>query len=234
MIGDHAIREVLKVRPKNIEKAYLIDQWEHSQDLRKLQEELRDHHVKIETKSSAILDRIGSHQGAILVVRGAPEFDLERLAQMDECVLLALDGVEDPHNLGAILRSAWLMGVKGVLLSEDRSVGLTPVVHKVASGGVEHVPCEQTHQFGPIFAKLRESGFWIFGLSHKADKTIFDLKLPPKVVWVLGSEGKGLRTTTERDCDELVSLPQTQADASFNVSVAAGMALCETHRQLKS
>ena len=234
VIGDHAIAEVLRVRPQEIDKAFLVDNWEDSQELRTLEKELRSRKVKIENKNSVSLDRIGSHQGAVLTVRGAPTLDLDKICEKKKCLLLALDGVEDPHNLGAILRSAWLLGVSGLLLSQERSVGLTPIVHKVASGGVEHVPCERVTQFAPSFAQLKEAGFWIFGLSHRADKTIFDLKLPEKVVWVLGSEGKGLRSTTEKVCDELVKLPQTQADASFNVSVAAGMALSESFRQLNS
>jgi 23S rRNA (guanosine2251-2'-O)-methyltransferase len=114
---------------------------------------------------------------------------------------------------------------------EDRSVGLSPTVHKVACGGVEHVPFEQYSQFHPKLEELKKQGYWVFGLSHKAEKNLFEIKIPEKVIWVLGAEDKGLRTTTERVCDELVCLPQADAAASYNVSVAAGMTLIETLRQ---
>lgn len=231
VIGDHAIREAIKVHAKKIDKMILQENWERSQDLKALQKLAREQRVKIEVKNEAVLDKFGSHQGAAVVVKGEPELDVATLQNREHAIILALDGIEDPHNLGAIWRSSWLMGVAGLLLTEDRSVGLTPVVHKVASGGVEHVPSEHMNQFKPAFDALREQGFWIFGLSHNAQKSIYDLKIPEKVVWVLGSEARGLRTTTEKDCDELISLPQVSADASYNVSVAAGIALAETRRQ---
>lgn len=233
IIGDHAIREVVAMRPRTIEAAYLQEGWERSQDLRELEKKLQSAGVRVETRPSGALDAVGTHQGAVLRAFLPPELDLEPVAKKDRAILLALDGLEDPHNLGAILRTAWLMGASGALLSQDRTVGLTPAVHKVAAGGVEHVPLLRVSQFQPSFDKMREKGFWVFGLSHRASKTIFDLKLPEKLIWVLGAEGRGLRGTTEKACDELVRLPQIQAEASYNVSVAAAMALAESWRQLK-
>ncbi len=168
------------------------------------------------------------------MIKGEPEFEMSSLYELDESKILILDGVEDPQNLGAIMRTAWLMGVQVLVLPEFRSVSVTPVVHKVASGGVEHVPVLVVGSFEPLLRELKEMGYWVFGLSHKSTQNLLQMKLPPKTVWILGSEDKGLRVTTERLCDELVSIPQLSAEASYNVSVAAGMALFETERQLKA
>ena len=146
-------------------------------------------------------------------------------------MVLALDGVEDTQNLGAVLRTSWLMGVNGIIIPEDRAVGLTASVHKVACGGAEHVPIHRTNQFNTPFEHLKKAGFWVFGLSHTAKRSIYDLQIPEKVIWVLGAEDKGLRTTTEKACDELVYIPQVSPTASYNVSVSAALALAETKRQ---
>lgn len=230
VIGFHALRELLKVNPRSIQKLILQNGFESNNELRELEEEYRRNNKTIEIRPEVHLSKLGNHQGAVAVVGETPELDLANLPE-GPCVLLAIDGVEDPHNLGAMLRTSWLMNVSGVILAADRSVHLTPSVHKVASGGVEHVPTLAVSQFGPTFADLKEKGFWIFGLCAEGPKTIFDLQLPERVVWVLGAEDKGLRVNTERACDELVSIPQASSEASFNVSVTAGMALLESRRQ---
>lgn len=232
MAGRHAILEALAVRAKDVQVLWLRQGWESSQELRDLEERARRQKIKIEVKPPAALDRFcATHQGALVVVSTRPQLDFAGLNNFDVSTILALDGLEDPHNLGAVLRTAWLAGVHGLLVPEDRAVGLTATVHKVACGGVEHVPVLEANQFGPSIEKLKEQGYWVFGLSHRATKGLFDMKLPEKVVWALGAEDKGLRTSTERLCDELVSIPQLDAAASYNVSVATAMALTETLRQ---
>jgi 23S rRNA (guanosine2251-2'-O)-methyltransferase len=231
VIGQHAINEVLQVRPKAILQAWLKQGWESSQDLRDLNEELKKLKIKSEIKPMGVLDRFGGHQGAALMLEEVPELNWAALESQQHSKLLILDGIEDPHNLGAILRTSWLMQVDGILIPADRSVGLSPGVHKVACGGAEHVPVEICPNFSNPLEKLKKMGYWVFGLSHLGKKTIFDLKLPEKVVWVVGAEDKGMRTTTERLCDELVSIPQVSAAASYNASVASAMALTETFRQ---
>lgn len=230
--GRHAITEALNVRPRDSQLLWLRQGWESSLDLRELEEVARRLKVKIEVKPPTVLDRFcGTHQGALLAVSSRPVLDMEGLKNFELSTVLALDGLEDPHNLGAILRTAWLSGVHGLLIPEDRAVGLTATVHKVACGGVEHVPVLEANQFAPTLESLKEQGYWVFGLSHKAKNTLFEMKLPEKVVWAVGAEDKGLRTSTERLCDELVSIPQVDAAASYNASVAVAMALTETTRQ---
>lgn len=236
VIGTHAILEAIATNPKSCRELWLKVGWESSQDLKKIQAELRPHGISPVLKADTVLDRLGSsHQGAALFMSSAPEIDWSEIHRAAEATLLVLDGIEDPHNLGAILRTSWLMGVKGVVIPEDRAVGLTATVHKVACGGAEHVPLEKTTNFASPLEELKKQGYWIFGLSHEGKRSLFDLQIPEKVVWCIGAEDKGLRTTTERLCDELVSIPQVSAAASYNASVATSIALTETLRQrLKS
>lgn len=232
VIGTHAINEVLRVRPQQVKGMWIRQGWEHSGDLRDMHELALEGKVKVEVKPETVIEKFGSsQQGAAVFVDGAPTFDVDGLESFDKSIVLILDGIEDPHNLGAILRTSWLVGARGVLIPEDRAVGLTPTVHKVACGGVEHVPVEETTNFSNYAEELKKQGFWIFGLSPRGKKSIFELELPDKVVWAIGSEDKGLRVTTERLCDELVYIPQASASASYNASVATAMALTETLRQ---
>lgn len=230
--GTHAISELIRVRPKSIKHILIQKFWSSSAELRALVDEIKNSKLTLEEKSDVELSKIcPSHQGVVAFSDEAPEFEYENAGWEEHSLILALDGVEDPHNLGAILRTSWLMNVSGVIVPQDRAVGLTATVHKVACGGVEHVPVAQINNFSTPFDTLKKAGFWVFGMSHKAKKTIYDLQIPEKVIWVMGAEDKGLRIPTERACDELVSIPQAAADASYNVSVATALALGETRRQ---
>lgn len=231
-MGFHAVREALKVRPQSIQKIYLRAGWESSADLKEISLEAKAAKVSVETKSERELETLGTaHQGLAALIQGNPTWDWETPSEDLTSRVLVLDGIEDVHNLGAVLRTAWLMGTKGIFIPEDLAVGLTPTVHKVACGGAEHVPVAPVTNFSAPIETLKQQGFWVFGLSHKAKKSIFDLKIPEKVIWAIGAEDKGLRSTTERLCDELVSIPQLAPGASYNASVATAMALLETYRQ---
>ncbi len=233
--GNHAIRELLQTHPKSIRAAWLTQRWESSAELREFHKLLTAKKIKIEIKSDNKLEEVcRSHQGAILQADPLKEFDLAELKDLRTATVLVLDGLEDPHNLGAILRTSWLLGVKAILVPQDRAVGVTATVHKIACGGVEHVPVITCNQFAKPIEQLKEMGFWVFGLSHEAKTNLHNWKAHEKVVWCIGAEEKGLRTTTERLCDELVQIPQLSAAASFNASVAAAIALSETHRQHSS
>ncbi len=230
--GTHAITELLNTHHKSVQVVLLQSNWKTSADLRELAANLEKRKIKIEEKSEGQLQDIcRSHQGAVAFSDLNLNFDLNKRTWGENGLVLALDGVEDTHNLGAIMRTGWLMGVSGIIIPEDRAVGLTAAVHKVACGGAEHVPILRANQFSQPFEELKKAGFWVFGLSHKAERSIYDLNIPEKVVWVLGAEDKGLRSPTEKICDELVSIPQAAPTASYNVSVSAALALAETKRQ---
>ncbi len=231
-IGIHAVAEALKVNPKWAKELWIREGFENLPQGKPIIERAKALRLTVQTVSPKKLDELGSgSQGVALKLNQAPELD-ESVLESERCVCLALDQVSDPHNLGAVLRSAWLMNASAVFIPENRSVSLTPTVSKVAQGGVEHVPVVEVSPLDQELHRLKEKGFWIFGMSHNAKSSLFELNLPEKVVWVLGAEGSGLRKPVEKACDELVSIPQRAADASFNVSVAAGLAMAESYRQL--
>lgn len=232
VIGTHAVNEVFAVRPKAIKSLWIKAGWESSGDLKEIMALAKKYNIKVEERSEQALEKFGpSQQGAALFVSESPQLKMKVLAKLQESIVLILDGIEDPHNLGAILRTGWLIGVNGVLIPKERAVGLTPTANKVACGGAEHVPVDAVTNFSVPIEELKKQGYWVYGLSPRGSKSIFELNLPEKVVWAIGAEDKGLRVTTEKLCDELVYLPQTSNSASYNASVATAMALTETLRQ---
>jgi len=235
VVGIHSVLETFKVRPKAIEKVSLRANWKESKDLTRIADMARVHGIKIENLQEAALDKITRvHQGVLIEVSETPELDLLKLKNKKKCMVLALDGIEDPHNLGAIIRTAWLMGVSGILLPESRVAPLSPTVAKVASGGLEHVPILKVSSLGPALLNMKDMEFWILGLDAEAKSNIWQLKAPDRVVWVLGAESYGIRKQTKGACDELLKLYQADENHSLNVSVAAGMAMHEIVRQWKA
>jgi 23S rRNA (guanosine2251-2'-O)-methyltransferase len=177
-----------------------------------------------------------NHQGAVAWVRAPAaraEKDLIRI--LDEAdgpaFLLILDGVQDPHNLGACLRTADAAGVHALVSPKDNAVGLTPVVCKVASGAAETVPYVQVTNLARTIDGLKERGIWLIGTAGEAESSLFETDLTAPLALVMGGEGKGLRRLTRGRCDLLVRLPMLGAVESLNVSVAAGICLYEAARQ---
>ncbi len=227
--GTHAIQEALKVNPSHISKIIYTKET-HAPLKTFIIEMSKKHRFVAEEKAKPVLDGLyQNHQNCLAWAKDRPEFNENNIGE--KSLLLFLDGVEDPHNLGAITRSSWLLKVDGIYIPDNRSVDLTPTTHKVACGGVEHVPITSETNFKNPIEHYKEIGFWVYGLSHKGKKTIFDVELAPRTIFILGAEDKGLRSTTETLCDELVSIPQASSEASFNVSVAAALSLYEYRRQ---
>jgi 23S rRNA (guanosine2251-2'-O)-methyltransferase len=226
VIGIHAVKEAIRV--SDVASLWFRLGWNDSHELKQIEQLAREKRIKIEERAVGELNKIAeSHQGVAAFVTSEPEFEWDESGRQR---LIFLDGVEDPHNLGAVMRTAWLLGAGGVFVPEMRAAGLSPAASKVAQGATEHVPLI-VGSLAESLDEAKERGFWIFGLSHRASKSIYDLRLPEKVAWVLGSEASGIRKPVERICDELAAIPQVQSDASFNVSVAAAIALGETFRQ---
>ena len=146
-------------------------------------------------------------------------------------MLLVLDGVTDPHNLGACMRSADAAGVAAVIAPRDRAAGMTPVVRKVAAGAAESVPFVAVVNLARTLRELKEKGVWLVGTADEAERTLYDVDLTGPTAIVMGSEGEGLRRLTRESCDELVRIPMAGAVESLNVSVASGVALFEAVRQ---
>lgn len=188
--------------------------------------------VRVNLHPPGSLDKVASvNQGVLAFTEENPEIDWQEIKSAETATLVALDEVEDPHNLGAVMRTCWLLGVQGILTPEQRAADLSPAVSKVAQGAAEHIPVERDSALPQQLEQLKKDGFWILGLSHKGKQNLYTLDIPKKVVWVLGSESSGMRKSVEGACDDLISIPQVNPEASYNVSVAAAVALAETYRQ---
>ena len=175
----------------------------------------------------------GRHQGVVARVELK---DLSRdidsiLEGVESPLLLVLDGVTDPHNLGACLRVANAAGAHAVLAPKDRAAGVSPVVSKVASGAAEATPYLMVTNLARTLAELKERNVWIVGADERAGQTLYEADLPGAIAWVLGAEGEGMRRLTRESCDLLVSIPMLGAVQSLNVSVAAGVCLFESVRR---
>lgn len=177
----------------------------------------------------------GVHQGVVAEVRPLRpwmEDDLiDALGRAETPIVLVLDGVQDPHNLGACLRTADACGAVAVVVPRDRAAQLTPAVRKVAAGAAETTPVVVVTNLVRTLKLMKEAGLWIVGAAAEADRLAQDVDLKGPIALVMGAEGSGLRHLTRQTCDMLVRLPQVGAVESLNVSVAAGMLLYEAVRQ---
>jgi 23S rRNA (guanosine2251-2'-O)-methyltransferase len=177
-----------------------------------------------------------NHQGIAAQVSPYAYTSLEDLIQKakqrsDQPVIMAADGITDPHNLGAIVRTAEALGADGLVIPQRRAVGITSTVMKVAAGALETFPVARVVNLGRALEELKESGFWIYGASAAGDKPLYDAQFTHPTVLVVGSEGDGLSLSVQKCCDVLVSIPLQGGTPSLNASVAAGMALYEIYRQ---
>lgn len=233
VVGIHAAREALKVRSsKELNHIYLKEGWGKHPDLVELSQLAQAKSLKLQEVSLKKLNKIHlHHQGVCVVVEGQPLFDEKKLKQ--KSIVLILDGLKDPKNFGAIIRTAWLMGVDGIFIPSRRSVSLTSSVIKSASGGVEHVPVEVHSHLISCLEHLKKIGFWIYALDGDATQNIWNEKFDDRVAFVLGSEEGGLRKSIQRACDQQISISQQAKfhEASYNVSVATALVLGECFKQ---
>ncbi len=157
---------------------------------------------------------------------------LERWRESGESgLLVVLDGVQDPRNLGALIRSAACAGVHGVVIARDRAAGVTAVAEKSSAGAVETVPVAQVVNIGQALEELKKEGFWIYGASGGAASSLYDHDLRGNVVVVIGGEGEGIRPLVQKKCDHLIAIPVRGGVSSLNASVAGGVILFEIVRQ---
>ena len=186
--------------------------------------------VTVEEMSRLVGD--GVHQGVVAEVEaGVSAGSLEDLLDtLERPFLLVLDGVTDPHNLGACLRVADAAGVHAVIAPKDKAASITPTVRKVASGAAENIPYFQVTNLARTLKQLQERGIWVYGASDQAEKSLYDVVIEPPLAVVLGAEGKGIRRLTAEHCDELLSIPMFGSVESLNVSVATGICLYEVVR----
>ena len=174
------------------------------------------------------------HQGVVAMAFDKPAREsLEDLLDSlkDPPLLLVLDGVTDPHNLGACLRVADAAGAQAVIAPKDRAAGVGATVSKVASGAAESVPYYMVTNLARTLDELKERSIWVVGADERAEKTLYDSELPASIAWVLGAEGEGMRRLTRERCDLLVRIPMRGSVTSLNVSVASGVCLFESRRR---
>lgn len=234
--GFHAVTSRLRQHAAGVQEIYLdaARADARARDLLKLAE---SHAVRVITVDGKRLDGLtgnARHQGvAARVAIAKPRHDLDEVIENIEgpALLLILDGVQDPHNLGACLRVADAFGVHAVIAPKDRAVGMTAVVSKVASGAAESVPYITVTNLARTLRELKEHGIWIVGADEGASTTLYDAKLSGALAWVFGAEGEGMRRLTREHCDSLVRIPMAGTVESLNVSVASGVCLGETIRQ---
>jgi 23S rRNA (guanosine2251-2'-O)-methyltransferase len=238
LFGIHAVEGALRRDPAAVVEL-VIARDSRNPRLLALLEQARGLGLRAQMLPAQALDRLaegGRHQGVAARLRlreGVDEHALAGLVERAgrEALLLVLDGITDPHNLGACLRSADAAGVTAVILPRDRSAALTPAARKVAAGAAESVPLVRVTNLARSLKSLREAGVWVVGLAGEAEKTLYQQDLRGPLALVMGSEGEGLRRLTREHCDHLVRLPMRGSVESLNVSVAAGVALYEALRQ---
>lgn len=235
--GVHAVEALLRHHPKRVKQLWLAEgrQDPRVQALVQLAGEAR---VPVGQRERRELDEWaeGVHQGVVAEVSPSQvwgENFLDELLARNESVplLLVLDGVTDPHNLGACLRTADAAGVQAVIVPKDKSATLNATVRKVACGAAEVVPLVAVTNLARTLEKLQRQGLWIVGTAGEATQEIFDLDLRGPSVLVMGAEGKGMRRLTREHCDYLAKLPMGGSVSSLNVSVATGVCLFEAVRQ---
>jgi 23S rRNA (guanosine2251-2'-O)-methyltransferase len=236
VFGFHAVTARLRHSPESV-KEVLIDERRSDPRLKRLLELAAGQGVRVQPTPSHRLDGFvkgARHQGVVALVSPVSKArDLEDvLAQAGAApLLLVLDGVQDPHNLGACLRVADALGANAVLAPKDRAVGLTPTVEKVASGAAETTPYIMVTNLARSLRTLQEAGLWVIGTAQDAPSGIGDCDLKQGVALVLGAEGQGMRRLTTETCDQLAAIPMVGRVESLNVSVAAGICLYEARRQ---
>jgi 23S rRNA (guanosine2251-2'-O)-methyltransferase len=236
LFGFHAVTVRLKTAPQSIVDIH-VDAARRDQRMRQFVARAQEAGARLIDSDDERLQRLCGthrHQGVVARVQAiAQARSLDDLLDTlnEPPLLLVLDGVTDPHNLGACLRVADGAGAHAVIAPKDHAVGLNATVAKVASGAAETMPYFMVTNLARTLGELKERSIWILGTAEDAPKTVYDVDLKGPVALVLGAEGPGMRQLTRKTCDELVSIPMQGAVESLNVSVASGICLYEALRQ---
>jgi 23S rRNA (guanosine2251-2'-O)-methyltransferase len=236
--GIHSVRQALMDSPEQALELW-IQRGRHDAVVAEISSLAGRHTLAVQQVPRATLDRLAGgapHQGVVLKCRRPlplPETDLPSIlgSRAGTPLLLVLDGVQDPHNLGACLRTAEAAAVDAVIIPRHRAVGLTGTVHKAASGAAETVSLIEVGNLARTVRELKEAGVWLIGADAHAQDSLYRVDLTLPIALVLGGEGRGLRRLTRELCDRLVRIPMHGRVASLNVSVAAGICLYEAVRQ---
>lgn len=237
LFGLHAVESILSQEPERIIELYALK----GRDDKRLHNVInlsRKFGIAVQFCQRRVLDdksQGAQHQGVVVKAKPGRVFDESDLAAMlatdDNKLFLVLDGVTDPHNLGACLRTADAAGVTAVIVPKDKSANLSPIARKVACGAAEVIPLVQVTNLARSLRAMQDAGVWVIGTAGEADKYLYDAQLTGSLALIMGAEGKGMRRLTRETCDELVKLPMAGSVSSLNVSVATGVCLYEVVRQ---
>ena len=236
LTGFHAVSARLKKDPSTIEAVY-ADPNRRDARMKQILEQLAKAGVRVMKADHQRLEGLSGgipHQGLVALakpIESAMSFDDLMDAINPKTLLLILDGVTDPRNLGACLRVADATGVQAVVVTKDRSADLTPAAIKASAGASESIPLVRVTNLAASIVELKDAGVEVVGTAGEATKTIFEFNQTGPFAWVLGAEGDGLRQLTRKRCSDLASIPMFGSVESLNVSVAAGICLYETVRQ---
>jgi len=236
LFGFHAILARLRAEPKSVVEIFL-DETRHDgriKDLAAVAERAGVKVMKVPTKRLDGFYGGGRHQGVVARVEvQSLSHSLDEILEQVKGppLLLLLDGVTDPHNLGACLRVANAAGVNAVVAPKDRAAGISAAVSKVASGAAEATPYIMVTNLARTIDELKERNIWVVGTDERAEQSLYQANIPESVAWVLGAEGEGMRRLTREKCDLLVRIPMAGEVGSLNVSVAAGVCLFESVRR---
>jgi 23S rRNA (guanosine2251-2'-O)-methyltransferase len=233
LAGVHPVMEALKAN-RAVERV-LIAKGAGGQRLKELIDTCRKAGVPVRFEERGVLDRMSrgaSHQGVIAVTGEHRYAAIEDVAS-DARLLVVLDGVEDPHNLGAVIRTAHAAGASAVVIPERRAAPLTPVVTKSAAGALEHLPVARVTNVTRTLEQLKTAGFWIYGLDERGEQDYDRVNYNIPTVIVAGAEGKGLHEQVKKHCDVRLRIPMAGKIASLNVSVAVGVVLFDWRRRAR-
>jgi 23S rRNA (guanosine2251-2'-O)-methyltransferase len=229
--GVHPVREAL--RAGRAFDRVLIARGAGGPRLQEIIDLARERSITLRFEPREALDRVSNgatHQGVVAVGAAHAYTQLDRVLSSAQ-LLIVLDGVEDPHNLGAIIRTAHAVGAGAVIVPERRAAGLTEAVAKAAAGALEHVPVVRVGNVNQTLEDLKKSGFWIYGLDQRAGDLYTEMDYVQPTAFVMGGEGHGLHELVKKHCDALVRIPMAGAISSLNVSVATGVVLFEWRRR---
>ncbi|MGC1829825.1 MAG: 23S rRNA (guanosine(2251)-2'-O)-methyltransferase RlmB [Candidatus Acidiferrales bacterium] len=237
LTGFHAVEEALAAgRPLD---RIVVARGRHGERIAAVIQLAKSRGVPVRFEDRPQLDRLAGtreHQGIAALAAAKPAVELEDLlrAKNPRGLLVLLDGVEDPHNLGAIVRTSLAAGAQGVVIPERRAAGLTDTVERASAGALAHLPVARVKNLVRAMDDMKERGYWLVGLDERAEKSYTDVDLSGSIGIVLGGEGQGLHELTRKRCDFLVSIPTAGPVRSLNVSVAAGVILFEAVRQRRA
>jgi len=236
--GIHPVEEALKSSHLRFQKIFLSTQKSHP-PIQSILDLANKRHIPVSFATQEALGKMaqgGLHQNVVGILKEIPYVDIREIfsnskREGKKALLLILDGIQDPQNLGSLMRTASGCGVQGLIIPKDRTVGITPTVIKASAGAIAHLPVARVVNIASTIDVLKKEGIWVYGASGEAKELIYHLDLNIDLAIVIGAEGRGIRPLVRKRCDRLFSIPMRGPLSSFNASVSGGIILYEVMRQ---